>query len=48
VLHVLEDIPVTGEKFRWKQFGFEVIDMDKSRIDKLLITVYKDVDTREK
>ncbi len=45
VLHVLEDIPVTGEKFSWKQFGFEVVDMDKSRIDKLLVTVNKDADT---
>jgi putative hemolysin len=39
VLHVLEDIPTTGEKFSWKQFEIEVVDMDKSRIDKLLITV---------
>ena len=45
VLHVLEDIPVTGEKFSWKQFDFEVVDMDKSRIDKLLVIVNKDVDT---
>ncbi|WP_373515763.1 hemolysin family protein [Persicitalea sp.] len=36
-LHVLEDIPETGEKFRWKQFDFEIIDMDKSRIDKILV-----------
>lgn len=37
VLHILEDIPETGEKFRWKQFDFEIIDMDKSRIDKILV-----------
>lgn len=38
VLHVLENIPQTGEKFTWRQFDFEVIDMDRSRIDKLLVT----------
>jgi putative hemolysin len=37
VLHVLENIPKTGEKFKWKHFEFEVIDMDRSRIDKLLV-----------
>ncbi|WP_149243516.1 hemolysin family protein [Dyadobacter sp. 32] len=37
VLHILEDIPKTGEKFAWKDFGFEVVDMDRSRIDKLLV-----------
>ncbi|MCE6987705.1 hemolysin family protein [Dyadobacter sp. CY323] len=37
VLHVLENIPKTGEQFKWKHFDFEVIDMDRSRIDKLLV-----------
>lgn len=37
VLHVLENIPHTGEKFTWKNFDFEVIDMDRSRIDKLMV-----------
>lgn len=37
-LHILEDIPETGETFRWKHFDFEIIDMDKSRIDKILVT----------
>ncbi len=37
VLHVLENIPSVGDKFSWKHFDFEVIDMDRSRIDKLLI-----------
>lgn len=41
VLHVLEDIPKTGEKFSWKNFEFEVVDMDKSRIDKLLVSKNK-------
>ena len=37
VLHILENIPKTGEQFSWKSFDFEVIDMDRSRIDKLLV-----------
>ena len=37
VLHILENIPSTGDKFKWKHFEFEVIDMDRSRIDKLLV-----------
>ena len=39
VLHELEHIPVTGEKFEWKDFGFEIIDMDGQRIDKIFVTV---------
>ncbi len=38
ILHVLEDIPETGEKISWKAFELEVVDMDKSRIDKILVT----------
>ena len=41
-LHVLKDIPQTGETFVWQAYRFEIIDMDKSRIDKML--VYKLVD----
>lgn len=47
VLHVLENIPKTGEKFTWKHFDFEVIDMDKSRIDKLLVINNKKEDSEE-
>ena len=42
VLHVLENIPKVGEKFNWKHFDFEVIDMDRSRIDKLLVNNNKE------
>lgn len=38
VLHILEDIPKVGQRLQWKHFNIEVIDMDKSRIDMLLIT----------
>lgn len=42
VLHELEHIPGTGEKFEWKNFIFEIIDMDGQRIDKVLVTVTSD------
>ncbi len=36
-LWVLKRIPETGERFRYDQFDFEVIDMDGRKIDKLLV-----------
>ncbi|MFN0275477.1 MAG: hemolysin family protein [Chitinophagales bacterium] len=36
IIHELEHIPQEGEKIKWKNFEFEVIDMDESRIDKVL------------
>jgi putative hemolysin len=47
VLHVLENIPKVGEKFSWKHFDFEVVDMDRSRIDKLLVINNKKEDKDE-
>lgn len=38
-LHELEHIPVTGEIFAWRDFKFEIIDMDGQRIDKMLINI---------
>ena len=38
ILAQLEHIPVTGEKFEWKDFEFEIIDLDRHRIDKVLVT----------
>ena len=43
VLHELEHIPVTGEKFSWKDFNFEIIDMDGQRIDKILVTISEEL-----
>ena len=37
VLHELERIPQTGDKLKWREFDFEVVDMDGHRIDKLLV-----------
>lgn len=39
VLHELERIPETGENFSWRDFKFEIIDMDGRRIDKILVTI---------
>lgn len=36
-LHILKDIPQTGESFVWHGYRFEIMDMDKSRIDKILV-----------
>lgn len=37
-LHILKEIPTTGEKFYWQDFVFEIIDMDKNRVDKMLVS----------
>ena len=37
ILHQLERIPATGDKLHWRGFDFEIVDMDKNRIDKLLV-----------
>lgn len=43
VLHELEHIPATGEKFVWRDFTLEIIDMDGQRIDKILVVVSKEL-----
>ncbi len=42
ILHQLERIPETGDTFKWKDFKFEIIDMDAQRIDKVLVTLIND------
>jgi putative hemolysin len=37
-LHILRRIPRTGEKFVWRNFEFEIVDMDGNRIDKMLVS----------
>jgi len=39
ILHQLEHIPRTGERMEWKDFKFEIVDMDAQRIDKVLVLV---------
>jgi putative hemolysin len=38
ILHELERIPHTGDTLQWKGFHLEIVDMDKHRIDKILVT----------
>ena len=38
ILEKLEHIPHTGEKLSWRNFDFEIVDMDGVRIDKILVT----------
>ena len=38
VMHMLRRIPAAGEHFEWAEWQFEVMDMDKNRVDKVLIT----------
>lgn len=39
ILQELEHIPVAGEKFEWKGFDIEILDMDGHRIDKVLVNI---------
>ncbi len=38
-LHIIKDIPKTGEVFIWHHYRFEIVDMDKSRIDKIMMSI---------
>jgi putative hemolysin len=38
LLYRLGRIPREGEKIEWDRFDFEIIDMDRQRIDKVLVT----------
>jgi putative hemolysin len=37
ILEQTQQIPTEGDKIRWNNFEFEIIDMDGARIDKILI-----------
>lgn len=41
ILHELERIPQTGDKMEWRDFKFEILDMDAQRIDKVLVVISK-------
>lgn len=41
ILGITGKIPKEGEKINWKEFTFEIIDMDKTRIDKVLVVENK-------
>ena len=42
ILDVLERVPKTGDTFIWKNFAFEIVDMDKARIDKVIVRTIVD------
>ncbi len=37
VLDELDHVPVSGERVTWREFEFEVVDMDGARIDKVIV-----------
>lgn len=38
IVSYLGRIPTAGENFEWNGYTFEIVDMDKARVDKVLIT----------
>lgn len=42
IIHLSKQIPSTGDRFSWKNYEFEVVDMDGNRIDKLMLTIKDD------
>jgi len=47
VLSQLGEIPTTGQTFSWSGLLFEIVDMDKRRVDKVLITRQREKDAVE-
>lgn len=43
ILHELERIPTVADTFEWRGFTFEIIDMDGSRIDKVVVTISEEI-----
>lgn len=39
MLHHFQHIPAIAEHFAWDTFRFEIVDMDRNRIDKILVSV---------
>jgi len=42
VMNYMGQIPQAGDKFTWKNFTIEVLDMDWRRVDKVLVTMITD------
>lgn len=37
VVYRLGRFPSTGDRFEWRGFNFEVVDMDRHRVDRVLV-----------
>ena len=48
ILEILERVPKTGEKLKWLNFEFEIVDMDGARIDKVLVQKTKEEESDNK
>ena len=48
ILELLEHIPQSGETVSWRDFDFEVLDMDGARIDKILVKLKQDSPQEDK
>lgn len=46
ILEITGRIPKEGEKIKWNDFTFEIVDMDKARIDKVLVTENKEIEIK--
>jgi putative hemolysin len=44
VIHVLGRIPSESDQFEEQGYRFEVVDMDRKRVDKVLVTPIKNSD----
>ncbi|MEW5789698.1 MAG: hemolysin family protein [Pseudomonadota bacterium] len=38
IMHVLERMPAVADHFEWEEWRFEVVDMDRNRVDKVLVS----------
>lgn len=47
ILDIAEHIPEVGEIIQWKNFTFEILNMDAARIDKVLVKKEKNIPEKE-
>ncbi len=38
LIHLAREIPKTGDRFTWQGYQLDVLDMDRTRVDKILVT----------
>jgi putative hemolysin len=47
LIHLAREIPKTGDRFTWQGYQLEVLDMDRTRIDKVLVTSLAESQTHD-